>query len=309
VLAKTLITQLPRIKALSQTLSQSPSLQPKQKYLNATSFSGWKRIAYVEWGDEQNPDVVVCVHGLTRNSRDFDTLARALAPRYRVVCMDVIGRGLSDRLDNPDEYNYPRYVVDASLLLARLNVEKVHWIGTSMGGLMGMMMAAMPNPPFRSLVMNDIGSFIPGDALRGLAEYVGKASAFDSLEKVARYLSIIHAAFGPVPDGHWMEMARHSAYEAANGEWFLRYDPAIAKVFLKPIQDRDMTALWVAGQVPTLVLRGAVSTLLTEETLKVMLSTRTDARAITFPGCGHAPSLQPADQIAAIQQFLAEHDH
>jgi len=288
--------------------SHATGLQPKQKYLNATSFTGWKRIAYVEWGDEANPDVVVCVHGLTRNSRDFDTLARALAPRYRVVCMDVIGRGLSERLDNPDEYNYPRYVVDASLLLARLNVERVHWIGTSMGGLMGMMMAAMPHHPFRSLVMNDIGSFIPGDALRGLAEYVGKASAFDSLEKVARYLSVTHAAFGPVPVGHWMEMARHSSYESGNGEWFLRYDPAIAKVFLKPIQDRDMSALWTAGKVPTLILRGAVSTLLTEDTLKFMLSTRADARAITFEGCGHAPSLQQADQIAAIEQFLAEHD-
>jgi len=166
----------------------------------------------------------------------------------------------------------------------------------------------MPNHPFRSLVMNDIGSFIPGDALRGLAEYVGKAAAFNSLEKVARYLAVIHASFGPVPDGHWMEMARHSASEAASGEWFLRYDPAIAKVFLKPIEYRDMSAIWNAGKVPTLVLRGALSTLLTEDTLKLMLSTRSDARAITFDGCGHAPSLQQADQIAAIQQFLAEHN-
>lgn len=288
-------------------MSQSTELVPKQKYLSATSFSGWKRIAYLEWGDECNPDVVVCVHGLTRNSRDFDTLARALAPRYRVVCMDVVGRGLSDRLDNPDEYNYPRYIVDASLLLARLNVERVHWIGTSMGGLMGMMMAGMPNHPFRSLVMNDIGSFIPGDALRGLADYVGKAAAFDSLEKVERYLSVIHAAFGPVPEGHWMEMAKHSAYQANSGEWFLRYDPAIAKVFLKPIQDSDMSTIWTAGRVPTLVLRGAQSALLTEDTLKIMLRTRSDARAVTFEGCGHAPSLQQPDQIAAIQQFLAEH--
>lgn len=276
---------------------------PRQRTLRAAGARGWQRLAYVEWGAPDNPEVVVCVHGLTRNGRDFDWLAQALAPRYRVVCPDVVGRGLSDWLADPAEYSYARYVADAAQLIARLGVERVHWVGTSMGGILGMLLAAMPGHPLRSLVLNDVGALVPRAALEAIATYVGKAPDFDSVAAAVDYLQRIHRGFGLTRE-EWLALAPHSVRQEADGRWRLRYDPAIGAAFQGPLQDVDLSAVWAAGPLPTLVLRGADSTLLSAETLAQMCRVRPDTLQQTFAGCGHAPALQTPAQIAAVAGFL-----
>lgn len=282
----------------------STSPQPRQAFLPAMGARGWQRLAYVEWGDPGNPDVVVCVHGLTRNGRDFDVLARALAPRYRVVCPDVVGRGLSDWLPDGAEYSYPRYLADSALLIARLGVERVHWVGTSMGGIIGMLLAAQPGNPLRSLVLNDVGSRIPRDSLEAIARYVGKAPPFASLAEVTDYLQAMHFGFG-LDRAQWDTLAAHSAIQGPDGAWRLRYDPAIAVAFQGKLEDVDLSAFWAAVAVPSLVLRGVDSTLLQAETLAEMLGRRPGTQARTFPGCAHAPGLQDDAQVACVHDFLA----
>lgn len=279
-------------------------IQPRQCFLMAAGVRGWQRLAYVEWGDPDNPEVVVCVHGLTRNARDFDVLARCLATRYRVVCPDVVGRGLSDWLADPAEYTYPRYLADAALLIARLGVERVHWIGTSMGGILGMLIAAMPGHPLRSLVVNDVGSLIPRAALAQIALYVGKAPAFPDIAAAADHLTRLHAGFGLCRE-QWQTLAVHSVRQDPDGLWRLRYDPGIGKAFEGELSDVDLAPVWAAGRLPTLVLRGADSQLLLPETLAAMIAVRPDTQTQTFKGCGHAPGLQDPGQLEAVSQFLA----
>jgi len=276
---------------------------PRQCFLPAAGARGWQRLAYVEWGDADNPEVVVCVHGLTRNGRDFDVLARVLAARYRVVCPDVVGRGLSDWLADPAEYTYPRYLNDAALLVARLGVERVHWVGTSMGGILGMLIAAMPGHPLRSLVVNDVGALIPKAALEVIASYVGSPPAFDSVDAAADYLSGLYAGFG-LTRAQWQPLAVHSTRQDADGRWRLRYDPGIAGAFQGDLADVDLAPVWAAGRLPTLVLRGAESQLLLPQTLARMVEVRPDTLTRTFPGCAHAPGLQDPAQIDAIRDFL-----
>jgi pimeloyl-ACP methyl ester carboxylesterase len=280
--------------------------QPRQHFLPTVGPHAWQQLAYVEWGDPANPDVVVCVHGLSRNGRDFDVLARALAPRYRVVCPDVIGRGLSDWLTDPAQYTYPRYVADAGLLVARLEVERLHWIGTSMGGIIGLLIAAMPGNPLRSLVLNDVGTLIPQASLESIASYVGSPPDFADLEGVVAYLARIHAGFG-LSTAQWRELAPFSARRDADGAWRLRYDPAIGAAFSGPLADVDLSPFWAAATTPTMILRGADSRLLSAETVAAMQTFRPDAEVRTISGCGHAPGLQDPGQIALIADFLARH--
>jgi pimeloyl-ACP methyl ester carboxylesterase len=282
----------------------SAEAEPRQYYLATPGVPGWQRLAYVEWGDQDNPDVVVCVHGLSRNGRDFDVLARSLARRYRVICPDVIGRGLSDWLPNPADYSYPRYVADAALLIARLGVEKVHWVGTSMGGILGMVIAAMPGSPLRSLVLNDVGTRIPLESLQSIASYVGAPPSFDTLAGALQYLERIHAGFG-LSATQWQSTAAHAARQDSDGRWRLRYDPGIGAAFRGPLAEVDLSAYWAATRLPTLILRGAESRLLTEAILAETLAVRPSAWSVSFAGCGHAPGLQDPAQIATIQDFLA----
>ena len=282
----------------------SAPLLPRQHFVAAAGNSGWQRLAYLDWGDPGNPDVVVCVHGLTRNAHDFDVLAAALAPRYRVVCPDVVGRGLSDWLPNPGDYGYLRYLADSAVLLARIGVERVHWVGTSMGGILGELIAAMPHNPLRSLVLNDVGARIPVASLRSIASYVGSPPACVDLDAVAAYLARIHSGFGALTPEQWRTMAGHSARVDSDGCWRLRYDPAIGAALRGPLAEIDLGAVWAAGKLPTLVLRGAESTLLTEAILAEMLAVRPDTRTVTFPACGHAPALQDATHVAVVRDFL-----
>jgi len=266
---------------------------------------GFHRVRYAEWGAANQTHVVVCVHGLTRNGRDFDVLAQRLSTRCRVVCPDVVGRGLSDRLANADDYGYPLYLSDMAALIARTGAERVDWVGTSMGGLIGMLLAAQPESPIRRLVMNDVGPFIPKAALERLAIYVGADPRFDTLEAVERYLRQVFAPFGPLTDEQWGHLAQHSALRLDSGRFALAYDPAIGNAFKKPPEDVNLWPVWKALRQPTLVTRGADSDLLLATTAREMAdSAPPGSKLVEFAGIGHAPAFMAEDQIAAVETFL-----
>jgi pimeloyl-ACP methyl ester carboxylesterase len=249
---------------------------------------------------------LICVHGLTRNGRDFDRLAAALSERYRVICPDVAGRGRSDWLPAA-EYTYPQYLADMTVLIARLGAGDVDWLGTSMGGLIGMQLAAAAHSPVRRLILNDIGPFIPKAALARIGDYVGKDPHFASLDELEAYLRKIHAPFGPMTDQDWRHLALQGYRRRENGGFSLAYDPGIAAGFVAGVkQDVDLWALWDKVACPVLVLRGANSDVLTASTAKEMQKRGPKAKVIDCAGAGHAPGLVTEDQIAAIRDWLAQ---
>ena len=266
---------------------------------------GFHRVAYTEWGDADNPNVLICVHGLTRNGRDFDVLAEAMQDRYRVICPDVVGRGESQWLSRAADYSYPQYLADMNALIARLNVPNVHWVGTSMGGLIGMMLAGQPNTPIRRLVMNDVGPFIPKASLERLAQYVGRAPTMETLNDVEQYLRVVMAPFGKLTDAQWRHMAEHSAKQLPNGNFALHYDPAIAAAFNGTVlQDVNLWMFWQSVTCPVLVVRGADSDLLLAETVTQMKAGRSNVTSLEVPNTGHAPALMDDAQVAAVRDFL-----
>lgn len=182
---------------------QSELSEPRQRFVQGASPAGLHRMACTEWGDSANPRVLLCVHGLTRSGRDFDRLAQAFSHDYRVVCPDVVGRGLSDWLADPGYYGVAQYVADMVTLVARLNVETVDWFGTSMGGLIGMALGGLPNTPVRKMLLNDVGPHIEPVALQRVGEYLGKAPRFASLDEGVRHAAALAASFGPLTDDEW----------------------------------------------------------------------------------------------------------
>lgn len=269
--------------------------------------SSFHDMAYGEWGDPSNDRVVVCVHGLTRNGRDFDVLATALQDDYRVVCPDVAGRGKSDWLTDPMQYGPVQYAADMTALVAQLGVAQVDWIGTSMGGVIGMVMAATPGNPIRRMVLNDVGPFIPKAALDRIGTYVGAPPVFDDVAGLEACLRQVHAPFGDLTDAQWAHMAAHGGRRVEGGNWTLGYDPGIAVPFKGdgPLEDVDMWRLWDAISCPTLVLRGEASDLLLADTAAEMTTRGPKADLVTIPGCGHAPALMDAAQITVIRDWLA----
>jgi pimeloyl-ACP methyl ester carboxylesterase len=266
---------------------------------------GFHRLVYAEWPGPVGAPTLLCVHGLTRNGRDFDALAQALSPHYRVICPDMPGRGNSEFLADAADYNNAVYLADIAALVARLDVETVDFIGTSMGGIIGMAMAAMPKAPIRRLVVNDVGPLVPKPALERIAAYVGLDPSFPDLAALEAGLRVIHAPFGPLDDAQWHRLASHSARRKPDGSWGLAYDPKIAAVFkIGPIVEVDLWPLWDAIRCPVLALRGALSDLLSAEVAAAMTQRGPRASLIEFPGIGHAPALMASDQIAAIRDFL-----
>jgi pimeloyl-ACP methyl ester carboxylesterase len=270
------------------------------------SKDGFHRLAYGEWGPPRAGHAALCVHGLTRNGRDFDELAAALAERgLKVACPDVVGRGRSDWLTDPAGYGYPQYLADMNALIARLDVPRADWIGTSMGGLIGMMMAAQPNTPLRRLVVNDVGPFIPVAALRRIGDYVGRTPSFPGLDAAEAYFREIHAPFGALTDTQWRRLTEHSVVPDG-AHYRLAYDPAIARPFQDAeLKDVDLWPVWEAIEIPVLVLRGADSDLLLAETAAEMAARGRRAEVVEIPGCGHAPALMDERQIALVRDWLS----
>jgi pimeloyl-ACP methyl ester carboxylesterase len=240
----------------------------KQRYVQCASPTGLHRMAYLEWGRRDNPKVVVCVHGLTRCARDFDFLARELAADYRVVCPDVAGRGDSDWLSNPTEYQVPVYVNDMVALIARLDVETVHWVGTSLGGLIGMALAAFPRSPVTKLVLNDVGPVVSAASLGRIGSYVGQWPPLPTLEAAEAYVRAVSAPFGPHSDAEWRSLTEHVVRKNPDGSFRMHYDPALAVAFKAAgaVRDVELWGIYDAIRCPTMVLRGESSDLLTRET-------------------------------------------
>lgn len=264
---------------------------------------GFHRTRYVEWGDPHNPRVLLCVHGLTRNGRDFDHLGQALADAYRVVCPDVVGRGRSDWLRDPADYSYPTYCNDMATLIASLHAETLDWLGTSMGGIMGMIMASLPGSPVRKLVMNDVGCVVPKAALERIGQYVGKEPHFDSLEALEAAMKAI-SPFGELTPGQWRHLALHVARQEDDGRWTFRYDPHIGDSFKAVMHaDVDLRAYWRNVHGPVLLIRGESSDLLTPQILDEMCR-RPRTERLIVPRTGHAPMLMDDFQVGAVRRFL-----
>ncbi len=264
-------------------------------------------MAYTEWGDPANPRVLLCVHGLTRNGRDFDDLARAMAPHYRVVCPDVVGRGQSGWLAVKDDYQLPTYVADMITLIARLNVETVHWVGTSMGGLIGLALAAQDGSPIRRLVLNDVGPELAVEALRRIGDYVGADPTWISEDEAVAYVRAISPGFGPLTDAQWRYLTETSIARRPDGRWGFRYDPRIGEAYRAAFADQERIDLWPLYEriaCPTLVIRGAESDLLARATWQAMAERGPRAQLAEFPGVGHAPMFQSEDQIGVVRDFL-----
>jgi pimeloyl-ACP methyl ester carboxylesterase len=263
-------------------------------------------MAYYEWGRADNPRVLVCVHGLGRCARDFDNLARAMSDRYRVVCPDVVGRGDSDWLAEPMLYDVPQYVADMVTLIARLDVEQVHWVGTSMGGLIGMALAAQKETPVTRLVLNEAGPVVSKVSLERIATYFGKVPPLPSFEAAEQMVRLVSAPFGPHTDDEWRFLTEVVVRKTADGAWRMHYDPRIAEPFRQLIADKDVETwpVYDAVRCPTLLIRGAQSDLLSRDTAEQMTQRGPKAKLVELPGIGHAPTLLHADQIALVRDFL-----
>ncbi|MFC4351465.1 alpha/beta fold hydrolase [Fodinicurvata halophila] len=249
--------------------------------------------------------MAVCVHGLTRTGRDFDALASHLLEEgWASACPDIVGRGLSDWLSEASDYGLPQYVSDMVALLARLDVEEVDWIGTSMGGLLGLLLAAQPGTPIRRLVLNDVGPFVPSEALDAIAGYLGHVGPWADIAEAEQVLRRVHSGFGPLDDDQWRHIAETSTRRSEDGQLRFHYDPSIAQAFTDPLQDIDLWPQWKRISRPTLVLRGEESSLLTAETLRQMEKSGPQAESVTISGCGHAPSLMDRSQMEIISEWL-----
>ena len=288
--------------------------EARLKSVQCSSPAGLHRMAYKEWGDPANPRVLVCVHGVTRVAGDFDALAANLSDRYRVVCPDVVGRGRSSRLRDPAHYVVPQYVADMVTLIARVTAgnedEAVDWVGTSMGGLIGMVLASFEGSPIRRLVLNDIGPVLDRAAMARIGEYIGQDVRFPSFEEGARFVKEVSSSFGPHSDDEWRKLASDVLVQEPGGTWVRHYDLGLAKPFAAITPERaeqDQAALWGAFDAircPTLLIRGELSDLLSRATAEEMTRRGPKPRLAEIPGVGHAPTLMHAQQIAIVRKFL-----
>ena len=299
--------------------------EPSLNFVTCPDAAGGHRMAWWQWGDATAGHTVVCVHGLTRQGRDFDTLARALVQGaaaagrgIRVVCPDVVGRGQSDWLKDPAAYGVPTYVGDMLALLAALHaqapVSSLDWVGTSMGGLIGMGLFGTPQlplpSPLRRLVLNDVGPVLEWAALQRIASYVGKTGQFGSLAEAAAAMRVIAAGFGPHTDAEWLALSAPMVKPHPQGGVTLHYDPDLGQPFQGMTPEavvQGEAALWAAYDAivaPTLLLRGAESDLLSADTARAMAQRGPKARVVEFAGVGHAPTLVHDDQVQVVRDFL-----
>lgn len=249
---------------------------------------------------------MVCVHGYSGNARDFDYLARDLARDTRVVCIDVAGRGDSDWLRSPFEYHFPQFIADIQGVIGHLGLKQVDWVGTSMGGLLGMLLASTPSSRVRSLVMNDIGAYVPLDALQAIARNLEGPARFASLDEVEAHVRHTHREWGALDDGQWRHLAIHGSRPCDDGGLRMHYDPRIARV-ARPFPLAPGLFLWDAWyrvQCPVMLLRGEHSRIFPRSVAHAMLAVKPAARLEEIEGCGHVPALMSADQIGLVRNFL-----
>lgn len=279
-------------------------------YVQCSSGENQHRMAYHAWGNPSNPKVLICVHGLTRRGSDFKTLAQAMCKDYYVVCPDVVGRGDSDRLTNPMQYAVPQYVADMAELVKKLGVNQVDWFGTSMGGLIGMVYASMPNSPIRRMLINDVGPRIEPDAIKRLGSYVGQPFSFANRADALSRLNQICATFGEHTPEEW-EIYNGPMLVQRDGMWIMHYDPNISVPFasVNPIMAKaGEMAMWHAFKqihIPMLIVRGGDSDLLSAATVAEMCKVNPYARSIEIPHVGHAPAFVKAEQIALAKEFFS----
>lgn len=267
-------------------------------------------MAYKEWGDPANPDVLLCVHGVTRVADDFDVLAARLCDRYRIVCPDVVGRGRSGWLADPQGYQLPQYIADMVTLIARLDVTSVRFLGTSMGGLIGMALAALGQSPVRTLVLNDVGPALNFSAISRIAEYIAQEMRFATFEEGEQFVRAVSRPFGPHDEAQWHKLAHDVLRQNPDGSWRRHYDPGLAlpmRGLNEAVSRQSEILMWAAYDAircPTLLLRGEQSDLLSADIAHAMTQRGPRATLVEFPGVGHAPTLVHDDQIAAVSAFL-----
>lgn len=283
------------------------AIEGVRRTVACASSGGIHQMAYREWGARDNPEVLVCVHGLSRNGRDFDDLAQALAGDFRVICPDVVGRGRSDWLADPTAYAIPQYVADMMVLIARLDVPAVHWLGTSMGGLIGMALASLPGAPVKRLILNDVGPVIAAESLRRIGEYIGRAPKFASFADAESYIRIVSAPFGNLTDDQWRRLTESSLRPLPDGYFEMGYDPRIADAFhlATTAGDIDLWPIYDRISCPTMLVRGADSDLLTHETAQQMAARGPRPEVVEVPDVGHAPMFMDAFQIDVVRRFLS----
>jgi len=297
----------------------------KKDYFQGLSEDGFHRVAYTEWGTPNSTHIpIVCVHGLTRNGRDFDSLAEYLTYfGCHVFCPDIIGRGDSDWLKNPLHYTYEQYLADLNAMIARIHTKQVDWVGTSMGGLLGMILAAMPNSPIRRLVLNDVGPQIPVNAISRLAKYAGKDPDFSNIEEAKKYFKIIYADFGHMTEEQWQHFTENSVHEVTPGKFTTKIDPGIKQtpaksklawqLLLNPHKalegtffDVDLWHIWRKVTCPVLVIHGGRSDLLLPDILIKMHNLHPNMDILEIPNAGHAPALQDPVQQEVIYRWLID---
>jgi pimeloyl-ACP methyl ester carboxylesterase len=298
-------------RAIAKLVMANSELAPdRSDVLLGMSKAGFHELAYYDWGPLQAERPVLCVHGLTRQGRDFDYLAASLAAAgRRIICPDVVGRGQSGRLADPDDYGLPQYCADMNLLIARLGSKEIDWIGTSLGGLIGMVMAGFPGSPIRRLVINDIGPFVSWTGLLRIGRYIAEMpTSFETFEAAEQYFREILAPYGDLSDEHWRHLTRHSVlWDASQGRHAVLCDPLITRAFGMPWSySLDLWKYWERIEVPILVLHGAKSDLLSSDLTREMSRRNPSVTVHQFADCGHAPPLMTADQIDVVTGFLLE---
>jgi pimeloyl-ACP methyl ester carboxylesterase len=290
-----------------------PGLGPRFDEVAALGPHGFVRVAYVEWGPRDAEQVVICVHGLTRNSRDFDFLARRLAHRgLRVIAPDLPGRGKSEWVTPPTDYATPLYIAVAAAVIARSGAKAVDWVGTSLGGHVGMEVAAQAHSPIRRLVLNDFGARVAGLALQRIGSYLRMKRHFADVKELETHLRTIHQPFGKLTDAQWQHIAEHSAEKTEDGDVRQHYDPGIGRAFSWPLMvDISLWDVWDKVACPVMVLRGEDSDLLHASTVRDMqrrgiAGKNGLVRQVEVRGVGHAPALMSDSQITLIEDFLAD---
>ncbi|MGZ3158472.1 MAG: alpha/beta fold hydrolase [Burkholderiaceae bacterium] len=264
------------------------------------------QIFYKEWGNNSNQNALFCAHGLTRNCGDFDYFCSRMESQYHIICPDMPGRGQSDWLAK-DEYHYSVYMADAGTLIAKLGAKKLDWVGTSMGGLMGMILASQPNTPIRKLVINDVGPFASRESQINIGKYAGNDERFTTFEEVLAYFKNLYSAWGNVPEEQWQSVAKQSSRILQDGTYALAYDPAIVaplKGNVEALQDISIWPVFEAIQIPILLLHGAESTILPATLVEEMKQRNKNLEVIDFPGIGHAPSLMEDYQVNLVRDWL-----